>query len=105
MRDSGALVFDGVADKILKQLVNCISSAITGGKGSWVTSAPLASMAPRKLISALPRASSLEVSSNSCPFVPTREYVKRSWINRCMRLAPSTANAMNSSASASSFPL
>ena len=53
--------------------ISCIPSARTGGRGSWVTSAPLSSMAPRRFISARCNASSLEVSSNSFPFVPTRE--------------------------------
>ena len=68
-----ALVLDGVADQVLEQLDQLHLVGHDAGSGSWVTSAPLSSMAPRRLTSACCSASSLEVSSSSLPFVPTRE--------------------------------
>ena len=51
--------------KFWNSWTSCISSAMTDGRRSCVTSAPLSSMAPRRLRSACCNASSLEMSSRS----------------------------------------
>lgn len=70
---AGFLILDRVGHQVLEQLDQLDLIGAYVGQGSWVTNAPLSAMTPPRFLTASCKARSLEVSSSSLPFVPTRE--------------------------------
>lgn len=96
---------DRVPDEVLEHLAQLHRVADHRRQGSRVTSAPCSAIVTLRFTSTRSRMAPQSAGANSVPALPTREYASRSLMSARIRVAPSTAYAMNSSASASSLPL
>ncbi|OLT46786.1 hypothetical protein BJF88_04080 [Cellulosimicrobium sp. CUA-896] len=101
---SGCRNFTAFPTRFASSWCRSARSPTTTGSGSCVTVAPDDSRVSERSPSTVASACSRSTSTRSVPVRPTRENPRRSWMRRCMRLAPSTAKSMYWSARSSSWP-